>query len=430
MITLSLGFRCILCFPSLPCCVAGDLCVLLRLASKERYLGIFSLVNRRWFLDNIMQNPFRFLACGGVIGALVFLVLIYWLRGGCVDSPLALFDFQDLPNLNGSVPFLETSLVSMFITRYKLYYEMIRPLAEDIDFGALRETLAERRQTCGTTRVAICAFVRNEERFLREWIVYHLLIGVSHFFVYDNNSTDRTWSLMDELEREGYITREKVPGSGMQQRETYNRCVHDHLQEADWFAVIDSDEFLNMVNETELCLGDFMARYQAFASVHLQWAMFYTDDVVSYQDRSLILENHHERFYRNLTKAIHNSKYIKPITIVDIHGARDGITKIGPTNETVQIWVSRAAPVVNVYGKPTGVRISNGQTFYGFFQLNHYFSRSFEEYLLKCARGSAIDTSVYSLELLWEREAEPKVLDESIQRIVPLLREILYPTQS
>ncbi|WP_281510165.1 glycosyltransferase family 92 protein [Muribaculum gordoncarteri] len=33
---------------------------------------------------------------------------------------------------------------------------------------------------------AICAIFRNEARYMREWIEYHLLIGVDHIFLYNN----------------------------------------------------------------------------------------------------------------------------------------------------------------------------------------------------------------------------------------------------
>ena len=41
-------------------------------------------------------------------------------------------------------------------------------------------------------RLAVVALVRNEARWLPEWIAYHALpvVGVDHFFLYDNGSHD------------------------------------------------------------------------------------------------------------------------------------------------------------------------------------------------------------------------------------------------
>lgn len=38
--------------------------------------------------------------------------------------------------------------------------------------------------------VSLCLVFYNEAKFLKEWLDYHLVIGVSHFYLYNNNSTD------------------------------------------------------------------------------------------------------------------------------------------------------------------------------------------------------------------------------------------------
>lgn len=45
-------------------------------------------------------------------------------------------------------------------------------------------------------RVAACARVRNEGRYLREWLEFHLEVGVSHFYVFDDDSTDDTRAVL------------------------------------------------------------------------------------------------------------------------------------------------------------------------------------------------------------------------------------------
>jgi hypothetical protein len=41
-----------------------------------------------------------------------------------------------------------------------------------------------------TTRVEVCAMVRNEGRFLVEWVEYHLMIGVHHITLYLHLTSD------------------------------------------------------------------------------------------------------------------------------------------------------------------------------------------------------------------------------------------------
>lgn len=39
-------------------------------------------------------------------------------------------------------------------------------------------------------KIALCLIFKNEAPFLKEWLDYHLTIGVDHFYLYNNNSDD------------------------------------------------------------------------------------------------------------------------------------------------------------------------------------------------------------------------------------------------
>ena len=36
-------------------------------------------------------------------------------------------------------------------------------------------------------KVSICAIFKDEEEFLKEWLEFHLLVGIEHFYMYNNN---------------------------------------------------------------------------------------------------------------------------------------------------------------------------------------------------------------------------------------------------
>ncbi|HET7879957.1 MAG TPA: glycosyltransferase family 92 protein, partial [Acetobacteraceae bacterium] len=39
-------------------------------------------------------------------------------------------------------------------------------------------------------RMAVCAIFKDEAAYLLEWIAFHSMIGVDHFVLYENGSTD------------------------------------------------------------------------------------------------------------------------------------------------------------------------------------------------------------------------------------------------
>ena len=38
--------------------------------------------------------------------------------------------------------------------------------------------------------LAVTAILKDEGHYLKEWLDYHLLAGVDHFYLYNNDSTD------------------------------------------------------------------------------------------------------------------------------------------------------------------------------------------------------------------------------------------------
>src|ERR1700755_2182278 len=61
--------------------------------------------------------------------------------------------------------------------------------------------------TTSTFGVSICAIVRNEGPYILEWIAFHRCVGVEHFFIYDNESTDETSEILQMLQEAGIVTR-------------------------------------------------------------------------------------------------------------------------------------------------------------------------------------------------------------------------------
>ena len=54
--------------------------------------------------------------------------------------------------------------------------------------------------------LSICAIFKNEAKFLKEWIEYHRLVGVDHFYLYDNGSTDRFKEILNPYIKDKTVT--------------------------------------------------------------------------------------------------------------------------------------------------------------------------------------------------------------------------------
>lgn len=54
--------------------------------------------------------------------------------------------------------------------------------------------------------LAICSVIKNEAKYLKEWIEFHRLVGVEHFYIYNNNSTDRLYNILSPYIKKRLVT--------------------------------------------------------------------------------------------------------------------------------------------------------------------------------------------------------------------------------
>ena len=96
--------------------------------------------------------------------------------------------------------------------------------------------------------LTICAVFRDEAPYLPEWIEYHRLIGVDHFWLYTLHHDDDWISILASYIEEGVVSVDlqysKFPR--YTQPLTYEHCFADHFLSSRWIAFLDIDEFLVM----------------------------------------------------------------------------------------------------------------------------------------------------------------------------------------
>jgi hypothetical protein len=102
-------------------------------------------------------------------------------------------------------------------------------------------------------RLALCALVRNEEFYVQEWVLWHYLLGVQHFVLYDNDSDDDTRDYLEPLVALGLVTLRRSPGAehGAALGGVLDDCLGGGgagSVNATWVAHWDVDEFLVLPN--------------------------------------------------------------------------------------------------------------------------------------------------------------------------------------
>jgi hypothetical protein len=151
-----------------------------------------------------------------------------------------------------------------------------------IDGGRAGTERRDRRQAVGS--IAVVAILRDEQRFVEEWIAYHRVIGVDRFFLYDHDPSRPLRSLLHA--HESYVAvvdwsgdLSALPGTTAQLK-AYTHALGLLPSDCSWVAFIDGDEFIVLRRHARL--GEFLAGFDRFATVVLNWHSFghngYYDD--------------------------------------------------------------------------------------------------------------------------------------------------------
>ena len=120
--------------------------------------------------------------------------------------------------------------------------------------------------------LSICMNFKDEAPYLKEWLEYHLSIGVDHFYLYNNESSDNYLEILKPYQDKGIITLNNVSGKTAKKK-SFEHFVKNYKFLTYWVALIDSDEYLTFTEE-DMTGWEFFKNYEDHSGVGLNWLMF------------------------------------------------------------------------------------------------------------------------------------------------------------
>jgi len=139
----------------------------------------------------------------------------------------------------------------------------------------------------------LLTFTKGEEKYLAEWLIYHLFVAeVDHIVLIDNNEVCGDYSYLPESVRiRVTLIHDCTPFSGVQtQVALFNEYVKKFMADFKWLALIDTDEFVFF--DGFYSVGDFLESHlvEEHSSVRLYWQFYGPADPESFNaTKSLIL---------------------------------------------------------------------------------------------------------------------------------------------
>ena len=260
-------------------------------------------------------------------------------------------------------------------------------------------------------KIAICAIFKDEAPFLLEWVAFHKMIGVDLFFLYDNGSTDGGADII----RASNFARNVVlipwqdrPG----QLSAYNHFRVHCAPHFTWVAFIDIDEFIMPVAGGSI--RDIVMRpmYQPFAAILLQWRVFGPSGHHSRPD-GLVIENYTRRMPDYDSTSRHIKSLVRCDRLLSIDYTPHAAECSGPHCNT------RGEAVLPYAIQPTECHEA--------MVVNHYFTKSFEDWQLKRQRGRGDSLEPYEKQVFPDVASAATMEDNGALRFLPRLRPLLRP---
>lgn len=210
--------------------------------------------------------------------------------------------------------------------------------------------------------LAVCLIFKNEADYLKEWLDYHLVVGVERFFLFNNNSDDNFHEVLAPYIDAGIVCLHDFP-QRKAQIPAYNTCLREYGASARWIAFIDADEFL--CPTAAGTVTEVLRNYEAYPAVALNWVMFSTSGHIL-KPKGLVMENYTKcqaggnRHVRLIVNPGKTERFVSAHEAIFSHGAR-AVNVLG-------------TPVVGPHSTPAEIAP---------LRVNHYWTRSVEEYFIK-----------------------------------------------
>lgn len=244
---------------------------------------------------------------------------------------------------------------------------------------------------------SVCAIFKNEELSLKEWLEYHLIVGVEHFYLYNNFSNDTYQNILQPYIEKGIVDLIDWPVK-QGQISAYEDFWKKYHQQTQWVAFIDIDEFFCPIHERSV--ANWLKKYEKYPSVFVYWKMFGTSGKINHNPLQLITEQY-TICWANLYagKVILNTNW--EIYNISVHISYAKISLLG---RTIKI------PPVNEFAKfliqfndelPNNRIPKSGFT----MQLNHYWSKAYKCYEDKHKKGAVyFEDNPYSMDYFYWHE--------------------------
>lgn len=268
----------------------------------------------------------------------------------------------------------------------------------------------------------VCLIVKDEARYMVEWIAHYLVLGFDEILVYDNGSSDGTFAMIESFGKRFAavdVCRWPDVEGEIPQRTAYADALG--RSDSEWLAFFDADELL--VLKQHDCIQDFLARYPDGAgAVAINWLLFGSSSQKNYVDELQAVR------FRMCARNAPGTKNRFVKSIARTSAAETAASHTVTLKPGFSYFDDTAFPADMLGDAKTAVAS------HSVAQLNHYVVRSLQEFREKRARGNvarssdAADKFTRLDDEFWRTHStnhvEDSAIDIWVERAAPFRRQL------
>jgi hypothetical protein len=232
-------------------------------------------------------------------------------------------------------------------------------------------------------KTAICCIAKCENDYLLEWVEYHIALGFTHIYIYDNNDIDGERIediLFNYVNTSVFII--DCRGKKAYQSTAYTEFYRKYGSKYSWIAYIDIDEFLTFSKKSNFSnINDYLCQVNDnYELIHLNWMSYGDNGIVEYKNNRVI-----ERFINPLPFDMHvqydfpENNHVKSIMRGGLNLGQDTRVVAHSPEGNYKICDENGVEIVkNSYFKPYSF-----DTIY----VRHYTTKTIYEWMLKITKG-------------------------------------------
>jgi len=261
-------------------------------------------------------------------------------------------------------------------------------------------------------KIGITSIQRNRGKWLKEWILFHRLVGVTNFYIYLHKCTDNSREIVSELSKRINIQFFELDGDIFRPQLAAFKHSYDNFgHEVDWMAFIDGDEFLYTPNADKIqdVLSNFS--YKKLSALAVYWACYGSSGHIT-EPEGLILENFIDRAELQHEKNKHIKSIVKGQlgSAVKMSSAHFFNTPFGTYDELL---------------RPINYGISMHQPSHVLFRINHYVTQSKQYFFEKKNNQLRPDIDEKRNMNYFKEHNFTGVIDESMQNVLPKIKDLM-----